>query len=93
MAILSCCGLVFLTGWAAQPSEDISWIYFQGQRNPLRTYYSAISDGYERVKFVESESTYFLKFFKDINHKSPRFLTVCLSCISASSFLNLLWLF
>jgi hypothetical protein len=28
--------------------------------------------------------------FKNINHKSPRFLTFCLSCISASSFLNLL---
>jgi hypothetical protein len=35
MAIFICSGLLYSTGWAAQPSEEISRHFFQGQRNPL----------------------------------------------------------
>ncbi len=31
-----CVGLLYPTGWATQPSEDISHCCFLGQRNPLR---------------------------------------------------------
>ncbi len=45
-------GLLYPTGWAAQPSEDKSQRFFQGQEKPsedmIRRLY--ISDNYERVK-------------------------------------------
>jgi hypothetical protein len=35
-AIIVSSGLSHPTGWAALPSENISWFLFQGQKNPLR---------------------------------------------------------
>ncbi len=48
-AILICNGLFHPSGWAAQPSENISRCFSQEQRNPLMTT-AFISDEYERVK-------------------------------------------
>jgi hypothetical protein len=40
-AITFCSGArIYPTGWTAQPSEDLSRHFFQGQRKPLRTYHS-----------------------------------------------------
>jgi hypothetical protein len=45
MAILICRGLLYPTGWAAQPSEDISRRFFSRAEKPSED----ISGEYERV--------------------------------------------
>ncbi len=54
MAILICSEPVYPTGWAAQPSENISRHFFQRQRNPLRIQHGVKFDEHEKINIKNS---------------------------------------